>query len=74
MCDLCLRNPCVPGCPNYVERKSDVLCEICGEYILPGEEYVKNEKEEYIHVNCISQYNARLIINWFGYATEIMNE
>ena len=48
MCQYCLHNPCLPGCPNYEEPKAVYHCSICGQGIFEGEEYIENGGD-YIH-------------------------
>ena len=42
-------------CPNYeYENKYYTkYCRICGEKILYGEEYIKNDDDEYAHYECV---------------------
>lgn len=64
MCQYCLHNPCVPGCPNYVEPKAAHYCSICGQGIYAGDEYVANGGD-YIHFECIP--SMRWLLDWLGY-------
>ena len=53
LCEICRRNPCHPRCPNYIEKKSDKYCDVCGKAINVGELYIENEKDKYLHYECI---------------------
>lgn len=64
MCQYCLHNPCVPGCPNYEEPKAIHYCSICGRGIYAGDEYVANGGD-YIHFECIP--SMRWLLDWLGY-------
>lgn len=70
MCEICRKNPCDFRCPNYKKRKSDYYCSICGEGIISGEEYVRNENGDYVHEDCIP--GCRWLLRWLGYDIEIM--
>lgn len=39
MCELCLRSPCAPGCPNAPEPPMVYICSGCGEDIRDGDDY-----------------------------------
>lgn len=51
MCEICLHNPCLNGCPN---KKSIVFyyCNECGAEICEGDEYVSIDGNEYC-LKCI---------------------
>lgn len=70
MCEICRKNPCDFRCPNYKKRKSDYYCSICGEGIISGEEYVRNENDDYVHEDCIP--GCLWLLRWLGYDIEIM--
>ena len=65
MCDLCMQTYCPKGCPNYLPPKSIVSCDICGEGIYDGEEYIENLDGYKIHFDCIQ--GIRQLLNWLGY-------
>lgn len=73
MCDICLHNPCIVGCPNYSPIPSELYCEICDEWIYPGEEYIENYTGEHIHLGCISSSNATWLMGWLGHTIKIMD-
>lgn len=39
-CEYCGQLHHIPGCPNYKEYKSNVICAECGEEICIGDKYV----------------------------------
>lgn len=53
-CEYCLRY-CEHDihCPNYTPVDTGVVCDICGEVIEYGDEYVENEMGEYAHLDCV---------------------
>lgn len=53
ICDICLNNPCLLRCPNYLPPKTSYTCGICGEGIGGGEDYIENWNGDYIHYECI---------------------
>lgn len=72
MCRLCRQDPCDYRCPNYIPPKATCYCSICGNGIYPGEEYLKNDNEEYSHYDCF--YNIRDLVEWLGHEIKIMEE
>ena len=40
MCDICMKNPCDPRCPNAPEPPSVFICSGCGDFIYDGDDYV----------------------------------
>ena len=72
MCQYCLRNPCPPGCPNYIAPKPRHYCSICGDGIYPGDRYVENINGEYIHFECIQ--SIRQLLEWLGYEIKECDE
>ena len=55
-CEYCLRY-CEHDrrCPNYTPIDTGVVCDICGEIIEYGDEYVENEMGEYAHLDCVDK-------------------
>lgn len=39
MCDICLKRPCDPRCPNAPEPPSVFVCSGCGDNIYDGDWY-----------------------------------
>ena len=74
MCELCRKDPCVKGCPNYIEKplKSSHVCVLCENQIQIGEEYIKNEDNDYIHYDCIE--GDKWLVNWLGFEVKEMEE
>ena len=71
MCQHCLHDPCVPGCPNYQAPKAVYYCSICGQGIYEGEEYIDNGSER-IHFECVS--GIRWLLDWLGYDVKEMRD
>lgn len=72
MCTYCLKNPCPPGCPNYRLPKTRLYCDICGEGIFNGEEFVENQDGEYRHYDCFQ--SMRDLLEWLGYEIKTMED
>ena len=47
ICDICLQAPHHPQCPNYPHRETGIFCDVCGEEISPGDEYIENKEGNY---------------------------
>ncbi len=62
MLGINLENPAVIGSESYFKGETFAICECCGNPIykatetLEGEEYVELVPDEYIHVDCISEW------------------
>lgn len=56
-------------CPLAPEPKSYGKCELCGEGIYEGEEYIENDDGEYIHYDCTT---VRELTEFLGYKVQIM--
>ena len=54
MCDICGSYPCFRGCPNEDMPVAHYFCEICKEGIYSGDEYLKNDNDEYVHLDCLN--------------------
>ena len=54
MCDICMRKPCDPRCPNAPEPHSVFICSGCGDDILDGEEYWELMGEQWC-AHCIEE-------------------
>lgn len=65
MCKICHRIPCIEGCPNYEPPTYQFTCTECGEGILQGDRYLKNDDGEYIHYDCIMSVDH--LLGWLGY-------
>ena len=56
MCEICLRTPCHPRCPN-AEEKVIGKCEYCGDPICDGYEYwIDGEGNKYDSRTCAELY------------------
>lgn len=65
MCELCLRFPCMAGCPNAEEPPVVTKCATCGRSIFEGEEMVEINGESY-HVECLENITTRELLELFG--------
>ena len=72
MCDICRHDPCVSQCPNYVPPRTDRYCDVCGQGIYEGEEYVRNDEGKYMHFECVQ--SLRDLLEWLGYDVRYMDE
>lgn len=52
MCDVCLKVPCDPRCPNAPEPKPVFICSGCGHKIYDGDDYWDILGEQFCE-NCI---------------------
>ena len=71
MCFYCLQNPCPCGCPNYEPPKPSLYCNVCGEGIYKGDEYITNDDGENVHYDCVS---GRDLVEFFGYEIKTMED
>lgn len=61
-----------PACPNYEPPKTSHYCDICGEGIYRGEEYIVNDDGEYRHYDCFR--GIRDLLEWLGYEIKTMED
>ena len=54
MCDICLRTPCDPRCPNAPEPPSVFVCSGCGDNIYDGDFYWEIFGEQWC-ADCIEE-------------------
>lgn len=70
MCEECRQYPCHPRCVNAIEPSFNHYCSKCNNGIYEGEEYIKNDEDEYVHYDCFnSTYD---LLDWLGYKIETM--
>lgn len=72
MCSICNYTHCHPRCPNYIPQKSRHFCDVCGEGICKGEEYIENSDGECRHYDCFQ--GIKELLNWLGYEIKIMED
>jgi len=60
------------GCPEYEPAQSSYMCCECNERINIGDEYIKNDNNEYMHYDCIPE--DRQFVEWLGYEIKEMEE
>ena len=63
-CEICQHENHIVGCPYY-ERKHLSHCDVCGEFIYEGEEYLENNGGDLVHLECIQ--SIKWLIGWLGY-------
>ena len=64
-CEICGRSDGHdPRCPKY-SVKPIAICEVCGEDIQNGEQYIENDKSKCIHYGC--ERSLRWLLEWLGY-------
>lgn len=56
MCDICLKSPCDPRCPNSHDPPIVFVCSGCGRYIHDGDDYWEFLGEQFCE-RCVD--NAR---------------
>ena len=71
-CEYCGQLHHIPGCPNYKEYKSNVICAECGEEICIGDKYVRNDVGQSDHVDCFDRTEDMAI--FLGYRIYEMTE
>lgn len=59
-------------CPNYTPPKTNYYCDVCGDGIYPGEEYIINDDDKYAHWECVDY--GRDLAKWLGYEIKEMEE
>ena len=59
-------------CPNYIPPRPQHYCAVCGEAIQNGEEYIKNDDNEYAHWDCV--WYGRELVKFLGYEIKEMEE
>lgn len=72
MCSICNYTHCHPRCPNYIPQRSGYYCDICGEGIYEGDEYIDNGDGEYRHYGCFQ--GIRELLTWLGYEVKTMTD
>lgn len=63
-CEICQHENHIVGCPYY-EGKHLSHCDVCGEFIYEGEEYLENNGGDLVHLECIQ--GIKWLIDWLGY-------
>ena len=70
MCEICKQTPCLSMCPNYAPQKTHCYCSVCNYGSLPGEQYIKNDFDEYAHIDCVN--TTKDILNFLKYEINTM--
>ena len=73
-CEYCMKHGSDhhPSCPNYEPPKPNHYCDVCGEGIYEGEEYIINDDGEYRHYDCFQ--GMRDLLEWLGYKIKTMED
>ncbi len=66
MCDICLRSPCLPRCPNAPEPATIYTCAYCGEPIIEGDEYMKFDGDYYHLEDCAQDVALTILLDKGG--------
>jgi hypothetical protein len=72
MCEICGRLACISTCPNYRTPKANYFCDICGDGITEGVDYVENVYGDYAHTDCVTSMSSRNMLQWAGCKPRIM--
>ena len=70
MCEECYMIFCPDGCPNCDSGGPIGRCEICGEYIYSGSEYVANDEKLYC-ASCVEDFDTDKILLVCGFCEVI---
>ena len=65
MCEICLRSPCLSGCPNEIIPTIGT-CSHCKNDIVHGMEYMDYDGD-YICGECIDNMSTSELVSLFGY-------
>ncbi len=63
MCDICLRSPCHPRCPNAEPPAAVYDCSKCKEGIIPGEKYARIDGLHY-HLDCLEDMGTEKLLEF----------
>ena len=64
-CEICGRIPHAPGCPNAPDPVPVLTCELCGEGIFDGDEYLDSEKGP-VCMSCLEDMTMRELLETAG--------
>jgi len=70
MCELCMKTPCHPRCPNATEPKPLYRCSVCGYGIYEGDNYFNSEKGA-VCGDCLYEMSANEYLEYIGEATSV---
>ena len=65
MCSICGYSTCPAGCPNADDPPAVYNCEICGESIVVGDEYVDLDGEKF-HRECFEDLDTGELMEYIG--------
>ena len=73
MCSICGYSTCPAGCPNADDPPAVYNCEICGESIVVGDEYVDLDGEKF-HRECFEDLDTGELMEYIGGSIRTANE
>jgi len=73
MCEICMRTPCDPRCPNAPDPPAIYTCKHCGEPIVPGDEFYEVDGD-YYHDDCFTDCAADILVSRFGAVKGVAEE
>ena len=71
MCKICRQQPCASRCPNASEPKRIYTCDLCGNDIVEGEEYMEFNDKCYHFEDCAKEVALHLLTTECGATVEI---
>lgn len=74
MCDVCMRTPCDPRCPNAPDPPTIYTCKYCGEPIIPGDEYLELDGDYYHMDDCANDVAISLLLEKCGATKGVAEE
>ena len=75
MCDLCKQYPCISQrCPNYSPIVSHCKCDLCGDPIEIGEEYIEAYNGNFAHVECCGLFGISEMLKFLDIDVITMEE
>ena len=72
MCNICGQVPCTNRCPNHIPPQPRFICDYCLEGIYPGDEYIENPYNQYIHTDCFRGFYD--LVKWLGFEIRTLEE
>lgn len=65
MCSICGYFTCPAGCPNADDPPAVFTCEVCGDSIVVGDEYVDLDDVK-IHRDCFEDLDTAEVLEYIG--------
>lgn len=73
MCSICGYSKCPSGCPNADEPPAVYECDVCGESIVVGDEYVDIDGKK-IHRECFEDLDLGDVLEFAGGSLQTASE